>query len=86
MCIAIPARVVAVDGLTAEVERFGERSSVSLFLLAEPVAAGDYLILQAQRFAVEKIGPAEAEAAWRLFAEVLGVPTDLADRSDRVPG
>lgn len=71
MCIAIPARVISVDGLLAEVERYGQRLQVSLALLSDPVAPGDFLILQAQRFAVEKIDAAGAEAAYRLFDEAL---------------
>ncbi len=78
MCIAIPARVTAVTGHTAEVERYGERLEVSLALMCEPVAVGDYLILQAQRFAVDKIAPEAAAEAYRLFEEAFGLPPAAA--------
>lgn len=39
MCLAIPSKVVAVDGLWAEVERYGERFTVSLTMLPEAVEA-----------------------------------------------
>ena len=67
MCIAIPARVIAVRGPNALVERYGEQLEVSLLLLAEDVAPGDSLSLQARAGAVEKITADEAQEAYRLF-------------------
>lgn len=72
MCIAIPSRIVSIDGDTAVVERFGERLSVSLALLEEPAAVGDYLILQAQSFALERIDRDAAEETLRLIVEAFG--------------
>ncbi len=43
---------------------------VSLLLLEEAVAPGDYLILQARAWAVEKITAAQAREAYRLFDEL----------------
>ena len=71
MCIAIPARVVELRSTSALVERYGERLEVSLLLLDDPVAPGDYLIVQAQTFAVRKIDPDEAMEAYRLFDEII---------------
>jgi hydrogenase expression/formation protein HypC len=71
MCIAIPARVVELRETSALVERYGERLEVSLLLLEEPVALGDYLIVQAQAFAVRKIDPDEAQEAYRLFDAII---------------
>lgn len=71
MCIAIPAQVVAVSGSNALVERYGEQLEVSLLLLDEPVEPGDYLIVQARAYAVEKIAPEEAREAYRLFDEII---------------
>jgi len=71
MCVAIPSRVVELHGPTATVERFGERLEVSLLLLGEPVEAGDFLIVQARSWAVEKLDADEAERALALFRECL---------------
>ena len=71
MCVAIPSRVVELGDSTATVERFGERIVVSLLMLPEPVEIGDYLIVQARSFAVEKIDPEDAEASLALFREWL---------------
>ena len=53
MCMAIPSRIVALNGLLATVEAFGERRDVSLMLLAEPPVLGDYLLIQAGGFAFQ---------------------------------
>jgi hydrogenase expression/formation protein HypC len=72
MCIAIPAQVVELRGTNVLVERYGERLEVSLLLLSEEVTVGDYLIVQARAYAVEKIAPEEADAIYRLFDEFVG--------------
>lgn len=71
MCLAIPSRVIGADGMAATVECFGVRREVSLILLDEPVAPGDYLLVQAGGFACEKVEPAKAEEALALMAQVL---------------
>jgi hydrogenase expression/formation protein HypC len=69
--MAIPSRIVALDGLLATVEAFGERRDVSLMLLPEAPALGDYLLIQAGGFAYQKVEPDAAQESLRLFAEVL---------------
>ncbi len=71
MCIAVPARVVELRETSARVERYGEQLEVSLLLLEEPVAPGDYLIVQARAFAVRKIDADEALEIYRLFDEMI---------------
>lgn len=71
MCLAIPSRIVAIDGQMAEVECFGQCRSVSLMLMNEPVAVGDFLVVQAGAFAVEKVDAAAAAEALAFFSEAL---------------
>jgi hydrogenase expression/formation protein HypC len=73
MCIAIPSRVVEVRGeFSAVVERYGERLEVSLVMLSEPLNVGDWVALQGRAHAVQRLDPAEAEEALKLFDEVFG--------------
>lgn len=60
MCMAIPSRIVAIDGDMATVEAFGKQRRVSLILMAEPVHLGDYLLIQAGSFAYERVDPDRA--------------------------
>ena len=70
MCIAVPAEVVSSDGMTALVDVYGDRFAVSLAMLSEDVAAGEFLAVQARRYAVNKVPPEEAQAARALFESV----------------
>ncbi len=70
MCLAIPARIVELRGGNALVERYGEQLEVSLLLLDESVAVGDFLLLQARAYAVEKVPSEEAQAIYRLFEQM----------------
>jgi hydrogenase expression/formation protein HypC len=71
MCLAVPSKVIAVDGLMATVEAFGQRRNVNLMLMQEEVAVGDYLLIQAGDFAFDRVEPERAEESLRLMAEIL---------------
>ena len=60
MCLAPPARVVETGPGMAVVERGGARFPVLLHLIEEEVAPGDWLAVQAQRFAVARLSEEEA--------------------------
>jgi len=70
MCVAVPAEVVMSDGMTAVVDVYGDRFAVSLAMMSEPVATGDFLAVQARRYAVAKIEHDEALEARALFESV----------------
>lgn len=70
MCIAVPAEVVSIDGPTALVDVYGERFTVSLMMMPETVQPGDFLALQARRYAVAKVARDDAEAAKRFFEDI----------------
>jgi hydrogenase expression/formation protein HypC len=68
MCLGELGEVVRVgaDG-TVEVTSGGRQASVSLMVLGEPVAVGDWLVVHAG-FALERLTPEEAEEAALLRA------------------
>ena len=70
MCLAVPSRVLAIDGLTATVEAEGEQRQVSLMLLDEEVVLGDYLLVQAGGFAFERVDSGRAEETLSLMREI----------------
>jgi hydrogenase expression/formation protein HypC len=70
MCIGVPSRVVAIDGLMATVDSLGQQRDVSLILMDGEVELGDYLLIQVGNFAVEKIEPARAREALDYLAEL----------------
>ncbi|MGE5546171.1 MAG: HypC/HybG/HupF family hydrogenase formation chaperone [Solirubrobacterales bacterium] len=72
MCMAVPSRIVAIEGEVATVEAFGITRQCSLMLVADEVAVGDYVILGAGgTFAAEKVPEETALAALDYLSEVL---------------
>ncbi len=70
MCLTVPCLVTAVNGAVATVARGDERIEVSLLLMDEPVAAGDWLAVQAQRYGLRRMDAQEAEEVLRLYASL----------------
>lgn len=69
MCLAIPARVVALpEPESAVVELDGVQKTISLALV-EDVAVGDYVIVHVG-FALSKLDADEAEQTLALFARL----------------
>ena len=60
MCLSVPYQVIRTDGVTATVAQGGTTRDVSLLMVAEPVAIGDYVTVQVGDFAVERIEPDDA--------------------------
>ncbi|HCX32389.1 MAG TPA: HypC/HybG/HupF family hydrogenase formation chaperone [Rhodocyclaceae bacterium] len=71
MCLAIPSRVVSLEGCTAVVEARGSRREVSLLLLTDEVAVGDYLLVRAGGLAWERLDEDSARESLRLLEGVL---------------
>jgi hydrogenase expression/formation protein HypC len=74
MCLAAPSKVIEVSDGIALTECFGQQREVSLLLMNEEVAVGDYLLIQAGGFAFERVEPARAEESLALMTELLEHP------------
>lgn len=70
MCLAAPARVVDLGLGFALIERGGVRLPILLHLLDEPIEIGDYLAVQAQRYAVAKLSAQDAADLLALYQQI----------------
>jgi len=68
MCLAIPVRIVSIDGDAAETEIAGVRRRVSIALTPE-AKMGDYVLLHTG-YAIGVIDEAEAEETLKLLEEI----------------
>ena len=68
MCLAVPAKLIEIDGINGKVETGGVKSEVRLDLM-EGLEIGDYLIIHAG-FALEKLDREEADKRLQLFEEL----------------
>ena len=69
MCLAIPSKVVEIKDKMATIDLSGVRREVSLLLLPEEAAVGDYVLVHAG-FAIQRIDPEAAEEAMKLIQEI----------------
>jgi len=69
MCLAIPSKVVAIKDKMGTIDVSGVRREVSLLLLPEEVALGDFVLVHAG-FAIQKIDREAAEEALKLILEI----------------
>jgi len=81
MCLGVPGRIVAVEGLLAQVDFWGVRREVRLDVVDEPVAEGDW-VLNHVGFAIRRIPPEEVEATLALYDQILAAAEDDAMRQD----
>ena len=70
MCLGVPGRVLAIDGMDATVDFFGVRRHVRLDIVDEPVAVGDY-VLNHVGFAIRRIPEEDIGATLELFDQIL---------------
>lgn len=68
MCLAVPVKIVAIDGDEAETEIAGVRRRVSIALTPE-AKVGDYVLLHTG-YAIGVVDEAEAEETLRLLEEI----------------
>lgn len=68
MCLAIPARVIEVQGHLATVDIIGNKRSIGISLTPE-VRQGDYVLVHAG-FSIQVIDKEEAQATLALLEEM----------------
>ena len=68
MCLAVPLRIVEINGQDAVGARDGIRRPIRLDLIKEP-KLGDYVMVHAG-FAIERVEPEEAQLSQDLAREV----------------
>ncbi|MGE5554537.1 MAG: HypC/HybG/HupF family hydrogenase formation chaperone [Betaproteobacteria bacterium] len=69
MCLAVPAKVIAIEGDFAKVDVEGNVREVGIRLVPE-VKVGDWVLVHAG-FVVEIVDPQAAEETLAIFREVL---------------
>jgi hydrogenase expression/formation protein HypC len=68
MCLAVPAKVISIDGTIAQADMMGNMTDADISLL-EKVQIGDYIMVHAG-FAIQKYDEDEAKATLDLLKEL----------------
>ena len=69
MCLGVPGRIVEIRPRGAVADFWGVRREVSLDIVDEPVAVGDYVLVHVG-FAIRRIPEDEIENTLAFFAEL----------------
>jgi hydrogenase expression/formation protein HypC len=69
MCLAIPTKILSIQGDNATIELGGMRRDVSLMLLEE-ASVGDWVIIHAG-FAIEKLSEEDAQQTLALIRDIM---------------
>jgi len=80
MCLAIPARIIELEGDNAVVDAMGNRFRAKTTLL-EDAKLGDLVLIHAG-FAISTVEEEEAKKTWQLIAEI----NDFQDTDKKVSG
>ncbi len=80
MCLAIPARIVELDGDRGVVDAMGNRFKAKTTLLPE-ARLGDLVLVHAG-FAISLVDEEEAKETWQLLAEI----AEFNQTTDKVSG
>lgn len=79
MCLSIPSKVVEIDeNNMATVDTMGITRQVSLDLMGEPVAIGEYVLIHVG-FAMNKIDEEDALESLKVYKEIL----EIMDEEER---
>jgi hydrogenase expression/formation protein HypC len=80
MCLAIPARIVELEGDRAVVDAMGNQYKAKTTLLPE-AKLGDLVLIHAG-FAISLVDEEEAKKTWQLIAEI----NEFDDTPDKISG
>lgn len=80
MCLAIPARIIELEGDRAVVDSMGNRWKAKTTLLPE-AKIGDLVLMHAG-FAISLVDEEEAKKTWQLIAEI----NEFQDTPDKISG
>ena len=84
MCLAVPARIIELEGDRAVVDAMGNRWKAKTTLLPD-VKLGDVVLVHAG-FAIALVDEEEAKKTWELFAEIEDVARASSPRFEgRMP-
>ncbi len=78
MCLAVPMRIVDIEGFVARCEAKGVQRSVNLILLDHELLSPGVVVLVHVGYAIQTMTDEEAQESWGLIDEMLAQEDELA--------
>jgi len=70
MCLAVPSKIINIQDMNATVDVYGAQRDVSLLLMPEKAAIGDFVLVHAG-FAIQRIDEDAAEEALMYLRQII---------------
>ena len=79
MCLAVPMRIIEINGFNARCEARGIERKANLFLMQhEDLQVGDLVMIHVGN-AIQKMTEEEAHSAWELYDEMLDLDDEVRE-------
>ena len=79
MCLAVPMRIIEINGFNARCEARGIERKANLFLMQhENLQVGDLVMIHVGN-AIQKMTEEEAHSAWELYDEMLALDDEVRE-------
>jgi len=72
MCLAVPMRVISINGNDIVAETYGVKREASLMIIDDDIQLGDFVVVHAG-FVISKLDEKEAHITLQLMREMLPV-------------
>ena len=83
MCLAIPMKIIQLDGLVARCEAKGIQRDVSLFMLqGETLSINDYVMVHVG-YAIQKIAQQDALSSWEMYDSMQQIKDTTVSEGER---
>lgn len=73
MCLAVPSKIISIEGNRAVVDVYGAQREISILLMENELVVGDYVLVHAG-FAIQKLDEEDAKERIDMIVKMTAIP------------
>lgn len=73
MCLAVPSKIISIEGNRAVVDVYGAQREISILLMENELVVGDYVLVHAG-FAIQKLDEEDAKERIDMIVKITAIP------------
>lgn len=73
MCLAVPSKIISIEGNRAVVDVYGAQREISILLMENELEIGDYVLVHAG-FAIQKLDEEDAKERIDMIVKITAIP------------
>jgi len=70
VCLAIPMKIIEINGYVARCEAGGVQRDISLFMLQDTALAVNDFVMVHVGYAIQKVAEVQAQSAWETYDQM----------------